>query len=269
MPGPFPGMDPYLEAPQLWRGFQTVFIPALNAQLNSALPPGFAAFIEERISVLLPENYVVPDRAVTQRNEPELVPARAGGSGVRIRMVDASEIGAVAPDTLRDLFIEIRPTAGLHGDVITTIELISPPSKQPDGRWRQEYEARQRELLESQTHLLEIDLLRGDAHTVAAPNAAVNSNGPWDYLISLHRAGPGSAFEVWRNFLEERLPRVRVPLTGIYPDVICDLQEALASAYDAGPYRRILDYNLEPDPPMSEPYRQWSDRLLRKAGFRV
>ena len=97
---------------------------------------------------------------------------------------------------------------------------------------------------------------------------AILANGSWDYLVCLHRSGGGNTFEVWRNFLTQRLPRVKVPLTAGMPDTILDVQEALDVVYDTGPYRRVMDYRLEPEPPLSEENRTWADDLLHGIGLR-
>ena len=41
MANPFPGMDPYLEAPAFWEGFHDVLITECMYQLEEALPPGY------------------------------------------------------------------------------------------------------------------------------------------------------------------------------------------------------------------------------------
>jgi len=63
-------------------------------------------------------------------------------------------------------------------------------------------------------HLLEIDLLHYDEHTVFLPReASLREGDAWDYLIALHRASESRyAGEAWFMRLSERLPRVRVPL---------------------------------------------------------
>jgi len=73
---------------------------------------------------------------------------------------------------------------------------------------RELYLTKRREVLNSETHLLEIDLLRKDAHTVAAPYGALRRQGRWDYLIWLHRGGQGERYEVWGRTIRERLPRI-------------------------------------------------------------
>ena len=66
MPGPFPGMDPYLESPALWRGVPQGLITFLNQTLNDRLPNGFSADRGERVYLAGPELNVLPDVLVRE-----------------------------------------------------------------------------------------------------------------------------------------------------------------------------------------------------------
>ena len=66
MPGPFPGMDPYLEHPALWPGTHQGLITYIHEALNALLPPGFAASMNERIYVVQPGRSIYPDVAVLE-----------------------------------------------------------------------------------------------------------------------------------------------------------------------------------------------------------
>jgi hypothetical protein len=266
MPSPFPGMDPYLESPEHWRGFHSAMIPALNAQLNRTLPDGFAAFIEERIYVIGPESQFIPDMVVVARNPAKV--QQSGTSELLERSADASETVTYFPDQARELFIEVRRSGDRVSEIISTVELLSPSNKALGSKGHEEYKSKQLALLAGPTHLLEIDLLRAGAHTIAPPGPVVHARGDWDYVASLHRADRPSEFEIWRILLANRLPRVKVSLTVGYEDAVLDLQEAFDAAYDAGPYRRVVDYTRQPDPPLSTQLAQWADALLRKQGVR-
>jgi len=264
MPSPFPGMNPYLESPENWHGFHSRYVPALDVLLNQSLPAGFASYIEERIYVV-PEEFVIPDVITTRPLGNE---AHTRGTAVMDRASDDPEVVSYYPDRIKELFIEVRRTGSRKGEVVTTIELLSPSNKQSGGKGRQEYQTKQSDLLESGTHLLEIDLLRAGAHTVSVPRHVALTKGPWDYLVCLHRAGQLNRFEIWRNSLQERLPNVKVPLTPEHADISLNLQEALNNVYDTGPYRRDMDYRSEPDPPLTDEQKTWADQLLREQGFR-
>lgn len=248
MPSPFPGMDPYLEDRGLWRGVHHRLIAALAAALNAALPRDFVARIDVRLYVPEPERW-------------EVVKVEASAD------VDAHVLLRGFPEEVREAFIEII-AVNEPGRVVTAIELLSPANKAP-GLGREEYRRKQRDVLASETHLLEIDLLRGGEHTVAVPEQALRAlHGPWDYLICLHRAGHKGQYEVWPRPLRQRLPRVLVPLTEGHAGVALDLQAALDRVYDGGAFDRSVDYRSDPDPPLSADDAASADALLRGKGLR-
>jgi hypothetical protein len=41
MPSPFPGMDPYLESPDIWPDFQQAIAVGISGELNRTLPPPY------------------------------------------------------------------------------------------------------------------------------------------------------------------------------------------------------------------------------------
>lgn len=46
MPSPFPGMDPYLGAPDIWPDFHISLVAEISAELNAKLPAGYYARIQ-------------------------------------------------------------------------------------------------------------------------------------------------------------------------------------------------------------------------------
>lgn len=176
-----------------------------------------------------------------------------------------AEIGERVWDERREPWIEIR-TAG-EGDerLVTAIEILSPTNKTPGARGRELYLRKQRELLGSSTHLVEIDLLRGGPHFTAVPldflRAAV---GPFDYHVSIHRSDRPEDFLVYPIQLPEPLPEIAVPLLPGDPEVPIDLQAVFDHAYDVGPYRRRIRYaESNPVPPLPPALLGWADGLVR------
>ncbi len=51
MPSPFPGMDPYLETPDLWPDVHHELISQIRQVLNPALRPRYVARVELRLYV--------------------------------------------------------------------------------------------------------------------------------------------------------------------------------------------------------------------------
>jgi hypothetical protein len=229
MPGPFPGMDPYLEDPKYWKGVHHQIISVCFELLNQTLPPSFAAQIEERI--------YIQDK-------------------ISLSYIE-----------VREPFLEIFPVDNPE-QIITTIEVLSPTNK-TRGDGYEEYRRKQRQLLQSDTHLLEIDLLRDGTHTIAAEERDIRSRfGLSEYRICLHRAAFTSDCEVWPVRLPEQLPTVSVPLTADFPDHPLDLQNVLNLVWERGPFRRTTDYSLEPTPSLNDALARWANDLLIERSFR-
>jgi hypothetical protein len=71
--------------------------------------------------------------------------------------------------------------------VVTPIEVLSPSDKKTGNSERAEFLEKQREALESDTHLVEIDLLRGGTRTAAVPREPVKARaGRFDHFVSIH-----------------------------------------------------------------------------------
>src|SRR5437016_3910968 len=91
MPGPFPGMDPYLEAPGFWEDCHDRLIFHMGSMLSELLPPNYAALFRQRIEPVLAGRDVVPDLAVTRDpGEPVSVaaPPRSADSALLIRVAE-------------------------------------------------------------------------------------------------------------------------------------------------------------------------------------
>jgi hypothetical protein len=192
----FPGMDPYLEDPQLWPGVHASFVVYVRDHLLPVLRPRYIAAVEERVYVEGPD-----------------------------REVDTIEV--------HEPYITILDRqSGKH--VVTVIEVVSPTNKYA-GPGRLSYLSKQREVLGSETHLVEIDLLRTGPHVLAVPVSTARSQGTYDDLISVNRAKNSRAkFELYLRNLRQRLPRIRIPLAEGDPDVKLDLQAVLEQTYDRG-----------------------------------
>lgn len=271
MPGPFPGMDPYLESPLRWPNVHNTLAVYLAEALNRLLPPDYVATVAERCRVVQTLRAIYPD-ALVKRDAFPAPAAQARMVATTTPTLEREE--ADVPLVIEALPIEPRETyvdivaAGEGHRIIATIELLSPDNKAA-GEGRNLYLTKQREVLDSRTHLIEIDLLRAGQTTVAASMAHLASETRWDYVVCLHRGGQGLRFEVWPITLRARLPRFTVPLVSEGEEVVVDLQAALDHCYDAGRFARQVNYRQEPEPLLTEDDRSWADTLLRERGLRA
>ena len=265
MPSPFPGMNPYLENPTRWTGTHLALIGAMRDLLNEALPEDYAADADERCQIVPTERSVYPDVFVTR-----LMPAPSSRIGGATAVLDAPTtpliIEALPAPPPAERFLEIRHASD-WGLVVTAIEILSPGNKTPNSEGRRMYLRKQEETLRSQTHFIEIDLLRDGPPTVAALEIAEPAE-PYDYIVCLHRGGDGARFEVWPNRLRERLPKIRIPLLPGDPDLIFDLQAVIEQTYNRGRYHQTLRYHAESVPPLAPEDAEWADALLREKGLR-
>ena len=142
--------------------------------------------------------------------------------------------------------------------MVTVIEVLSPWNKSP-GQGQEDYRAKQRSVLRSDTNLVEIDLLRGGGHTVAVPTGKIP---PSDYRICIHRIARSAGFEVIRFGIHDPLPRVGIPLRPADADVVLNLPAVLQRVYDTGVYHRLAHYAGPAEPPLADGDAAWADALL-------
>ena len=265
MPSPFPGMDPYLENPTLWPGVHQRLITYIADMLNAVLPSRYMADIGERLYVVQAERNIYPDVVVLEQPSTQTPPEQRARR-IAVAASDPPWVLTVKSEEIREVYIEILSLAD-QSRVVTVIEVLSPSNKIAGSEGRQLYLTKQREILSSQTHLIEIDLLRQGEHTVAAPREMLVRRGKWDYLVCLHRGGQKGRYEVWAITLQQRLPRIHIPLQNGDPDVVLDLQSVFNRCYDEGAYVRRLDYHSEPPTPLEDADAQWANALLRERGL--
>jgi len=250
MPSPFPGMDPYLEDPTLWPGLQQSLITYTRDALNPNIRPTYNARIGDRLYVVQSQRDIYPAVTLLQRPE-QPVPAEGGAQtgGVAATPVTEPFIVIMPLSEHREPFIEIVHNAS--GEVVTVIEILSPANKVGQGHER--YRQKQKEVMASQAHLVEIDLLSQGQHTLAVPKEGLDPLPPWRYLISVSRlADRPHQFEVYALTLKHPLPTFRIPLKAPDPDIVLNLQAIFDQSYDNGGYEDFVDYDQPPKVPLSE-----------------
>jgi hypothetical protein len=280
MPNPFPGMNPYLEERSEWQGCHNSLMVRISDALNAVLPPEYVASTEVRCVIAHSARVIEPDVAVREQISVAL-PRCTGGTAI-LDLPKTATI--VAPDSFdlplvvtvdtweeRQAFVNIvRVGKGKFRDaeVVTTIEILSPTSKNTWDDGYKAYRSKQEQVLSSRASLLEIDLRRTGTYAIAVPQAVLPIDRVWHYIACLHRGSRPPEYAVWLNSLHEPLPRVEVPLAEGDPSVVLDLQAVFNLSYDAGAYDRLVDYAQEADPPLQGDDALWADALLRERGLR-
>lgn len=242
MASPFPGMDPYLEG-EMWQEFHETLASAIRQQIMPHLKPKYVALLAKRYVMDRPTLGIIqpPDRVVY----PDVHVVRPPGSFAPLRVRGDSttlmEPTVILPSLTLDevplLTVEIRDVAQRR--LVTVIEILSPVNKRGDGA--REYATRRTELLQTDTHLLEIDLL--------CQGQRIQLQGqppPAPYYIYLSRADRRPYTLVYALSLRNPLPRIPVPLLAPDPDVVLDLQSALDACFELVGYENLLDYSALP-----------------------
>jgi hypothetical protein len=261
MPSPFPGMDPYIETPELWSDFHGDVAAEIRARLNRQLPATYVARLTPYVT------YEIIEVTQVRGVRPDVGVWRAARETAPIydtEVVTASvpfESAVPLEAPLQLLSIELRVVETL--ELVTAIEILSPVNKRPGHEAHRDYQRKRRELLRSSAHFIEIDLLRSGERSpleIQPPTAP--------YYVTLSRATHRPKVDVWPIQLWDKLPIIPVPLLEPDPDARLDLNEIVASVYERGAYGAQIDYGRAPLPPLAEQETRWLDEHLRQRGVR-
>ena len=256
MNSPFPGMDPYLELE--WGDFHSrLAIYALEA-LNERLPADLACRSEKRVVVCDPVGegrVIVPDVSVLER------PAAGIEEGGGMMTAVAEEIVVdVTPFEVTQVSLNIiEPGSG--GRVVTAIEFVSPTNKIP-GDGLDKYLQKQRECVEAEVNLVEIDLCRSGDRGSIFPIAGLPPSRRSTYAALVRRAGRRTKASYFRLPLRQRLAGIPIPLRETDQDVILDMQPLVDRVYRTGRYGGPDLYGRELRPPMNGDDAAWCDAVI-------
>lgn len=265
MPSPFPGMDPYLEGPELFPDLHHGLISEIQAVLNGRLRPAYHSMVEERVYIS-DENdpgrqAIIPDVAVIRPGVSGNRPSASDGEEGESDLAVAEPITATTliDEEIREARLVIYDAAGRQ--VVTVIEVLSPTNKIVGARGRDRYEAKRRQVFDSPAHLVEIDLLRKGVPIYAAERIPKH-----DYLVHVSRRGDRPQGVLWPILLKQRLPVINIPLLPKDPDVDLDLGAVFRTAYDRAGYDMVIDYSQPPKVPLDEANAVWVKEWLEARG---
>ena len=92
-------------------------------------------------------------------------------------------------ETSPEMFITIGERERDHEDPVTVVELLSPSNKTSSGHGRSQYLDKRQRVIFSDTHLVEIDLIRRGR---PMPVEGYDGDAPYRHLISRWQTRPGS-----------------------------------------------------------------------------
>jgi Protein of unknown function (DUF4058) len=251
MPSPFPGMDPYLENPDLWPEVHHRLISAIAIAIAPTLRPKYRVAIEKRTYLSDPDETIevgIPDIAVlTQTTDRTTATAT-------LPVPDSITVTLPIPHEMREGYLEIREVA--TGRVITVLEVLSPTNKRP-GKGQDAYEEKRRNVLSSPTHLVEIDLLRS-----GTPPQTIGLKQQSHYRILVGRKEHRPQAQLYAFNIQQPIPCFSLPLAVNDLEPIVDLNTLLNQIYDQASFDLTLDYASEPNPPLKGSDRTWAKTLL-------
>lgn len=240
MPSPFPGMNPYLEAPDIWEDFHANLATEIRSQLTPYLRPRYVAVLTPHITYdelsIQEARLAKPDVAVLQTEQ-------RPWSGEAVAIAPAPLVGRVALEVpLKSQSIEIRDSK--TGLLVTAIEILSPVNKRPGHEAFDTYRRKRRDLLRTEVHLLEIDLLRGGQRPpLETPLPAA------PYFVFLSRGERRPLVDIWPLRLQDAITVLPIPLRAPDPDVPLELGRAIQTIYDEAAYDLRIDYRQPPPKP--------------------
>lgn len=248
MPGPFPGMDPYLESPAFWPDFHARFMTYWCDALREVLPEQYEARVDERVNLV----EVHPERA--SQIEPDVAISRDSSTipspraTTNVATIEPAIVPLAIEEGARETYIEIRRRP--ERVLVAVLELLSPSNKEEPGR--SIYLTKRNALLHQDVHLIELDLLLAGRRL---PLAGQYPLGDYFALVSRSDRRPDCHVFAWT--VRDPLPTIPIPLRPPEPDVAIDLAAVFTQNYDRGGYRRSLAYRAAPEAKLSPQDLAW------------
>lgn len=255
MPVMFPGMNPYLEHPDLWPEIHPQFVSALANLLQKEVSDRYNVIIRKRVYRVSGEDSLVvgqpsqdPCSGTTDPDSQQPIPTYIA-----------------VPQTIQEDYIEIIDHK--IGTTVTIVETLTPQKKRP-GRGRENYEQRCEAIFGGDTHFVEIDLLRGWE--------PISAYGPsdMDYRVLVSRSNQRPKAEMYTWQVDAPIPPLTLPISrpqdgeGAQASCTVDLKQALDDACTGSTYDFSINYERDPIPPLHPEANQWLAALLEQAGLR-
>lgn len=226
---------------------------ATGAIAEPLLAPKYRAAVERRvyseaILVGIPDVSVFQPRTVQPRDKTatSTIAAPPQNQPVKVNVPISEEV--------QESYLEIRQVE--TGQVVTVVEVLSPKNKR-SGEGRAKYNAKRTKILDSYSHLVEIDLLRaGQPQPVSVQ---VSSN----YRILVSRSEDRPAAELYPFNLRDPIPQVFLPLLPQDSEPPLKLKQILDEIYTEALLDLAIDYSTQPIPPLSKADLEWMQTLLQ------
>ena len=247
MPSIFPGMNPYLEAPALWPEVHSWLIVELARCLNPLITPKYRAAVEKRVyeqAILVG----IPDVAITEKTPPAATDWPREHPTATATLSQPVLVELPQSEPIHERYLEIREVA--TGDVVTVIEVLSTTNKRV-GEGRDKYLSKRTKILSSQSHLVEIDLLR------SGEPLPINPKQISDYGVLVSRCEQRPIAQLYPFQLRDPFPCFLMPLRVGDEEPVVDLNQVMQQVYEAAALDLAIAYDQHPNPPLNPEDWQW------------
>ena len=265
MSSPFPGMNPYLENHDLWSEVHHRLITAIAIAISPTLRPQYRVAIEKRTYRLDTEDSLligIPDVAILSVKQAQKPSIRKTAIATLSTETENRAITVTLPLPLeiKEGYLEIREVS--TGKVVTIIEILSPTNKKTK-EGRKSYLDKREKILQSDTNLVEIDLIRtGEKMPI------VTRISDTDYRILIVRSYRFPSAQLFAFSVKQTIPNFPIPLQKGEEEIELNLQNLLLEIYEQAAFDLTLDYHIPPVPDLLAEDREWMDILLKEQGRR-
>jgi Protein of unknown function (DUF4058) len=254
---PFPGMDPWLEDPELWPDVHKSLVISIRDALAPMLRPSYFVQVESRKIELtgqdLDELYR-DDGSLRTHDLPGSMPNPGGSLAEPMASLPYRVVVRLVKDEIEECFLTIQKLPKRNS--VTVIEVLSTTIKATNDA-RRDYLAKQRDLMRSSVNLVEIDLLR------AGQRMSLGHVLPQtDYRVVVSRPRPRKVAEVFGFNYRDAIPSISIPLSTGESEPSLDLNDILHALYERAGYDLSIDYCQPPHSPLRKEDRAWAGSIL-------
>lgn len=256
----FPGMDPWLEHPDIWSDLHTSLITAIRDVLNPQVVPRYVVRVESRTTVLseLDIDLVYrPDFGVRAVNLS--APSRPGGVAVvESQAIEPCQVLVpIEEDEIEETFLTVQELPGRK--LVTVIEVLFPTNKNTKDA-RGEYLKKRHNFIRSGVNFVEIDLLRA-----GEPMPVRNAPARSDYRILVCRPRKSRSSDLYGFSYTSPIPDVPIPLLSEDAEPVLHLNEVLHDVVNKARYDLTIDYSYPPQPPLRAEDEAWAEAILGRS----
>jgi hypothetical protein len=252
----FPGMDPWLEHPDVWSDLHSKLITAMSDVLNPQVVPRYVVRVEMRTTILsaLDVDLVYrPDVGV--RTADLSAPSRPVAVAVLERpRIEPVKVVVPVDEEIEETYLTVQELLGRK--LVTVIEVLSPTNKNTKDA-RGDYLKKRHNFVRSGVNLVEIDLLRS-----GEPMPVRNAPPRDDYRILVCRPRKRGNTDLYEFSVRDAIPEVPIPLLPEDPEPLLDLNEVLHDIANRARYDLTVDYGNPPKPPLRTEDEGWALAIL-------